>query len=351
MSSRDGSGRSERPRRSTQSSRGADPRRQSQRPGQPSWDIDPAEIDRYLSGRPSRDQETKGAPRPSSRRDTPEGTAGQLNRLQRAVNDRRSPQRAPSQRTSRSASAGRQQFAEPDYDVDDTYADGGYSDHEYQEDEVVEQERTPARPRQNRPQSQPQLRHQTSTRQAQPSRQRRQPAREPQPVYDEYDDPADEELYADDPYLTYDDEGDWEVPAPRRTPRTRPKVRLNTSSIPRLSVPQSVSGAAVLNDTPSVAMLGTAILGTAVMAIVVSNRLDLLPATIPTHVSASGVQENIRGRGALWSVPLLTAALSLMNVVTAWFLATIDIFAARFMLGAALLVQFIAWIAIIRYLW
>lgn len=349
MSSRDGSGQSDRPRRSTQSRRGAEPRRQSQRQGEPSWDIDPAEIDRYLSGRPSRDQETKGAPRPRSRTESPGGTAGQLNRLQRAVNDRRSPQRAPSQRTSRSASAGRQQFAEPDYDVDDAYDDGRYRDPEYQDDEVLEQEQAPARPRQNRPQPQP--RYQTSTRQAQPPRQRQQPARQPQPVYEEYDDPVDEELYADDPYLTYDHEEDWEVPASRRTPRSRPKVRFNSSNIPRLSVPQSVSGAAVLNDTPSVAMMGTAILGTAVMAIVVSNRLELLPATIPTHVSASGVEENIRGRGALWSVPLLTIALSLMNVVTAWFLATIDIFLARFMLGAALLVQFIAWIAIIRYLW
>jgi hypothetical protein len=349
VSSRDGSDQSGWTRRSAPSDRGANPRKQTQRTNQPSWDIDPAEIDRYLSGRPSREQETKVTARSRTRQDASQGTAGQLNRLQRAVSDRRASHNERSQRISGAASPGRQEFAEPDYDIDEVYAENSETAPEYRDDESYEEMPTPPSPRRNRTPGQVQRQARTSA--AQSPRQRQQTPRRRQPVRDEYDDPTDDELYADDPYLTYDDERDWEVPARRRTARTRPKVKFTTSSLPKVSMPRSISGAELVNDIPSLALIGAAILSAAIMAIVVSNRLDLLPLTIPTHVSASGLPENIRGRNALWSVPLLSIALSLMNIVTAWFLAKADMFAARFVLAAALLVQFIAWIALIRYLW
>lgn len=348
MSSRDGSDQSGRTRRSAPSDRGSNPRKQSQRANQPSWDIDPAEIDRYLSGRPSREQETKATARSRVRQDAPQGTAVQLNRLQRAVNDRRASHDARSEPTPGAASPGRQQFAEPNYD-DEVYAGTSLTETDYGSDESYEETAVPASPRRERSPRQAQRRTQASA--AQPPRQRQQTPRQRQRPQEEYDDPSDVELYADDPYLTYDDERDWEVPARRRTARSRPKVTFTTPSLPKVSMPRSISGAELVNDIPSLALIGAAILSAAIMAIVVSNRLDLLPLTIPTHVSASGLPENIRGRNALWSVPLLSIALSLMNIVTAWFLAKADMFAARFILAAALLVQFIAWIALIRYLW
>ena len=348
MSSRDGSDQSGRTRRSAPSDRGANPPNQSRQANQPSWDIDPAEIDRYLSGRPSREQETKVTARSRTRQDSAQGTAGQLNRLQRAVNDRRASQNERSQRVSSAASAGRQQFAEPDYGGDEVYAEDPDTSIEYRDNESYEEVQTPPSPRRNRTSRQAQ--RQVQSKAARSPRQRKEVPRQ-RPVREEYDDPTDDELYADDPYLTYDDEKDWEVPARLRTARTRPKVKFTTSSLPKVSMPRSISGAELVNDIPSLALIGAAILSAAIMAIVVSNRLNLLPLTIPTHVSASGLPENIRGRNALWSVPLLSIAMSLMNIVTAWFLAKTDIFAARFVLAAALLVQFIAWIALIRYLW
>jgi hypothetical protein len=189
-------------------------------------------------------------------------------------------------------------------------------------------------------------RQQSVRRQPQASRQQRPAPR--QPVYeDEYD----EELYADDPYLTYDQDDDWEVPAPRRASRPRPQVKLGKPNLPKMTMPRSISQGELANDIPALAMIGAAILSAAIMAIVVSNRIDVLPLTIPTHVSASGVPENLQGRNAIWGVPLLTSALSLMNIAAAWFFARIDLFAARFMLGASLLVQFIAWVAVLKYLW
>ncbi len=349
MSSRDGSDQSGRTRRSAPSDRGSNPRKQSQRANQPSWDIDPAEIDRYLSGRPSREQETKVTARSRVRQDAPQGTAGQLNRLQRAVSDRRDSRDARPERTPGAASAGRQQFANPDYDDHEVYAENSHTEPEYGSDESYEQAPDPASPRRKRTPRPVQRQTQASAAQS-PHQHQQTPGRR-QRVQEEYDDPSDDELYADDPYLTYDDERDWEVPARRRTARTRPKVKFTTSSLPKVSIPRSISGAELVDDIPSLALMGAAILSAVIMAMVVSNRLDLLPLTIPTHVSASGLPENIRGRNALWSVPLLSIALSLMNIVMAWFLSKADMFAARFILAAALLVQFIAWIALIRYLW
>jgi hypothetical protein len=116
-------------------------------------------------------------------------------------------------------------------------------------------------------------------------------------------------------------------------------------------MPAAISNAALVNDTTSLALIGTSLLGLALMAIVVSNRLDSSPEIIATHVSASGALEDMKGRNSLWRIPLLSTMLLLMSIVAAWFFATIDQFAARFMLGASLVVQFIAWVAIIRYLW
>jgi hypothetical protein len=39
-----------------------------------------------------------------------------------------------------------------------------------------------------------------------------------------------------------------------------------------------------------------------------------------------------------------------MNLVIAWFTAPIDRFASRFVIAAALIVQLVAWVAVIRIL-
>lgn len=339
MSSHDGSDRPNRPRRSQQPRRAQAPRRSQ---ADDAWEIDSADIDRYLSGRPAREQETRRTA-PSSRGQQ-DDTASQLDQLQHAMETRQA------RRQPRQTSAGRQQFAEPEPEIvddwiDDEYSvdprgyDTGYDDvyDEGFEDDYVAPQEPPRRRRQ--PQS-----RQRPAGASQPPRRR-----EPPPVV--YDDEYDEELYADDPYLTYADEDDWEEPAPRRPSRRRQQPRLNKPNLPKITIPASISQSELANDIPSLAMLGSAILSASIMAIVVSNRLDMLPGVIPTHVSASGVPENLAGRNALWSIPLLSVAISLMNFGAAWFVSRIDMFAARFLVAGALLVQFIAWIAVIEYLW
>lgn len=323
VSSRDRSGRpggNDRSSNYRRSSESAPPR---QRRDNEAWDIDPAEIDRYLSGRPTREQEASGTSRvPRAPR---QGTAGQLDQLQRQRGQASQPRRP-----ARPAPAGRQQFTEPE---EPDYPDTAYSPRVEPADPIYDDQQEGDRFGET-------ARVRPQRRQARPA-----PRQSRQPVYHD-----DEELYADDPYLTYDD--DFDAPPRQQRPRPRPQVsKPSLPSMPKLSMPRAISQAELVNDVPSLALIGAAVLSVAVMAIVVSNRLDALPSIIPTHVSASGVGEALRGRSALWSVPILAGALSLMNIAASWFLARLDMFASRFLLSATLLVQFIAWIAVITYLW
>lgn len=322
MSSRDGSGRLGRYGRSSNHRRTSEDAAARQDRQREPWDIDPAEIDRYLSGRPTREQEALEDAQGRRRQD--QGTLGQLDQFQRQRRQTPRPQRP-----SRRPSVGRQQFVEPEPE-DDRDAHTRYSYDEFDELDEGYYDDQPVDPAPARPT-------------------RRRVTREQMrgPVYDE-----DDELYADDPYLIYDD--DYEEPVPvRRRPaaRSRPRPRPTLPAMPKISVPKAITDAELVNDIISLVLVAIAVLSAALMAIVVSNRLGHLPPVIPTHVSASGAGEALRGRNALWSVPLLAGALSLMNLAAAWFLARIDLFAARFLLGASLLVQFVAWIAILKYLW
>jgi hypothetical protein len=123
----------------------------------------------------------------------------------------------------------------------------------------------------------------------------------------------------------------------------RPEVR-------RPSLPPAISQADLVNDALALALLGIALASLAAMAIVVANQVDSLEPSFATHVSASGVLEGVRGADALWRLPLLAAMLTLMNAGAAWFISPIDRFASRFLLAAAIIVQFVAWVALFRIL-
>lgn len=121
-------------------------------------------------------------------------------------------------------------------------------------------------------------------------------------------------------------------------------------TMPKITMPQSVSQAAIFSDVVSLSLIGISVVSLAAMAILVGNRIGTLPATIPTHVSASGLLEDVKSRSALWRLPLVATFLTLMNLVISLFVARIDRFASRFILGAALIVQFVAWVAVFRIL-
>jgi len=159
---------------------------------------------------------------------------------------------------------------------------------------------------------------------------------QPDPYVDE-DQGWDDEYYEEyeDDFSEYDN--------PRPAPRQRPQI-----AVPNLTVPSAIANAAIVGDRTALGLIGTSVAGLIAMAILTANQVDSLAPGFATHVSASGVFEDFRSEGALWNLPIMATMLTLMAMVIAWFVAPIDRFASRFVLGAALLVQFLAWVALIR---
>jgi hypothetical protein len=194
----------------------------------------------------------------------------------------------------------------------------------------------------------------------------RRPARAAEPAYepDSYDDALDTAY--DDYDAGFDDgfidEDDWyeeeaaagayrpRQRAQRRQPRSipRPNVTLPRPTMPRPTMPVAVKEAALVADRPALLMFAALCLSVLAMALVTMNRVDGLAPGFATHISASGIREDIRTEAALWRLPLMAGALLLMNAVLAWFLASHSRFSARFVLLGSMLVQGVIWIALIR---
>jgi hypothetical protein len=339
VSSGDGSNRSNRPSGSPrQPTRKGAPQRQRQ-----TWDVDPAEIDRYLSGRPSRAEEAAARTSDSS-------TADQLSRLQNAVGRGAAP--AEGNRTQATYRGRATRTPEPRYEPNP--AAPMYDDEPIYDDYIEETWDTPAQQYSDDEgvdDSWDQSAYtQRPTRQSGPRQQapRQQRQYEPEPL-DVYD---DEEFYNDDPYLSYeDDEIDRRPPRASRTARPRTQPKMTRPNLPSVTIPKALTDSPLISDRPALIMIGIALVSVALMSFLVSDRLELLGDVIPTHVSASGDPENIKTREAVWNIPLLAGMVMLMNVAAAWFVSRIDHFASRFLLAAGLLVNFIAWVAVIKYLW
>jgi hypothetical protein len=282
------------------------------------------------------DDEPETKPRTQSattRQSSPiQGTAAQLDRLRRNIGraggsgtDRRQPPPASSQSATNQARPQRRP-AQPSRPAS-TY---GYQADPYVDDTADESpapSRASGRPRAAgyRPASQP------------------TPADTTVYYEDDYDDQgydAYEDEYSDD-FSEYD--------APVRPPRTaRPKPQISLPSMSRPSLPPAIANADLVNDAPALGIIGLGLASLAGMAILVANQVDSLAPSFATHVNASGILEDFASESALWKLPIMAAAFTLMNIAIAWFISPMDRFASRFVLAAAVVVQIIAWVAIIR---
>lgn len=173
---------------------------------------------------------------------------------------------------------------------------------------------------------------------------RQRPAPTRQPNEDDFDTYRYDDEFDDE---TFDEEPRRQRPERRSLPTVRiPNVRMS-----RPTLPPAVAQADLVNDQASLGIIGLNVFSLGLMAVFVANRIDTLPEVIATHVSASGLLGNFTTRSAVWQIPLLAGMLSLMNVAAAWFIASVDMFAGRFLLAASILVQLIAWVALFRILW
>jgi hypothetical protein len=280
------------------------------------WEFDPAEIDRYLSGRSSRTGSSGRRPPSES------STAESLERLRRA----RTQQQRQQPRPTRPA----QPAGTPDAAVDPQRA----------EQPPTRRTRGTATGQQPSGGTRPVTR---------PTDWETPPVRVSEPV----DDAGwDKNPFGDD-YLG-DDDPTAAAPAAssRRQLVSRPSITLRRpDNLPRPAMPAFVQRADVANDPTALILIGLAVLSLAIMAILIGNRIDNVVNPFATHVNASGGLENVEKNTAVWRLPLLSVMFFLMNLVVAWFIAPTDRFLSRFLLGVSCVVQLVVWIALIRFLW
>ncbi len=286
------------------------------------WDIDPgvgARVDNNAANRtrrPAGSNDGGGLAYPT------DGTAAQLDRLRRNLRQSSPPAAAqPSvvRRPSASSSRASRQ-SEPAPPTTPFFDDD-------------EESLAPARPTSTRPRQQ-----------AVAAEPRRRDGRQPR-----YDD----DTFSDDPFADCDefDDGFSAYDAPRPPERRpRPPPQLPIPAIPRPPLPTAIAKADLVNDAPALGIIVVGLASLAAMAIVVANQAESLAPAFATHVSASGILENVRDDSALWNVPLMAGVFTLMNIAMAWFISPLDRFASRFVLVGALVAQVLAWVAIIRIL-
>lgn len=283
------------------------------------WELDAEELERYMSGQSSKEP-----------RFDPYGRSQSTGRTERMSAPRRQQPAPPPEPQYDDYSDYDTQY-EDDYveqvDPNQQWADDDYA---YEDDYAYDQQ--PVAPPREQPMRQQPM--------------RRQPVREPQ-----YEPEYEDDLYEDPYVLDEEDE-----PAPRQ-PRRRPAQQRSGSArrprparqAPNIQIPTFISEAALVKDQTSLILLGVGFVSFLAMLIVVFNGRSGLPEVILTHVNANGEPANFRTSDAIWNLPLIAGMVTLISAVASWLLARWGEFLPRFLLGGAIAVQVVVWVAVIAY--
>jgi hypothetical protein len=138
----------------------------------------------------------------------------------------------------------------------------------------------------------------------------------------------------------------------RETYRQRRSARTTTPRPrPTFQIPAAITTFAAAQDRTFLAQAGIAIVSILLMVVTVSARVGSLPDWIVTHLDAAGRPDQYGTASTVWRLPLMAFFLTVASFSTAFFLAKRDAFLARFLVSSTLLVQALAWIALIRILW
>ncbi len=98
-------------------------------------------------------------------------------------------------------------------------------------------------------------------------------------------------------------------------------------------------------------LLGLATLSALLMAGVLAGRTGELPDVVALRSDATGVATRWGTPASLWELPLLAGMTTLANFILAWWLSSYDRFASRFVLATAIVITFLAWVPLVRFLW
>jgi hypothetical protein len=141
--------------------------------------------------------------------------------------------------------------------------------------------------------------------------------------------------------------------APTTPRRSRSRAPQSTGRAPRVSIPlampQAVTQSPLVADSTALALLGVNLAGVVLMSLLVGLRIGVLPSPTVFGLDAAGNPDRWGPPGVLWRLPLMSLFITFLFLAVAWFAHPIDRFAARFALGAALVVQLVAWVAVIQH--
>ena len=102
-------------------------------------------------------------------------------------------------------------------------------------------------------------------------------------------------------------------------------------------------------DQTALILLGISGASILLMALLLGIRLGGLPSPTVLHLDAAGNPDRWGPPSVLWRLPLISFFTTVMFLVVAWFLYPLDRFGARFALAAPVVVQLIAWVAVIQH--
>ena len=121
-------------------------------------------------------------------------------------------------------------------------------------------------------------------------------------------------------------------------------------SVPQLRVPAALAQGDLAKDRLTTILLLASVISAVMMILMLALRVGSLPGSLVLHLDAAGLPDQWGPSRVLWRIPLIALGVTAMNAVLAWFFAPMDRFASRFVLGAALVVQLVAWVALFDFL-
>ena len=115
-------------------------------------------------------------------------------------------------------------------------------------------------------------------------------------------------------------------------------------------MPRVITGSSLVADQMALALVGINAASILVMVLLLVMRMSGIPSPTVLQLDAAGNPDLWGPPSVLWRLPLMSLFITILFLVVAWFLHPIDRFAARFALGAAMVAQLVAWVAVIQHL-
>jgi hypothetical protein len=106
----------------------------------------------------------------------------------------------------------------------------------------------------------------------------------------------------------------------------------------------------ILSDPVALLFLALGVLTTALMAVFILVRFQDVPPSITLHWTVEGLPGRVGTAQEIWILPTICGLVLIANFGLAWSIALFDRFAARLLLGSTLLVQVVAWVALLTLL-